>query len=674
MSSTADKIGNDLLVGWDSTEVDSDCDRDVEDIITTNDKGILEKQKQQEEHSNNSQKTNDLVNDPFSSSALGRGGGRGRGGGIDGTTTCTKDDMNMTQVQEEDEEEETSFFNSTRSSSQQMQQKQPFNLEFDDDQIITREEIFGNKQQQKQGKGMQSGLYSNDGYLNDEGEHEINMLSETLQQNQSLTGSSSPSNDDKMAGDIHTAGATNTNTNSHSTTAPRLWSRFAPFGMRQQQPPQQQQQTQDDSDEGLLVNKDNNDQTTRSSLETMNDEKHDKQMKHESDHSSSSSSSSSTFMAPGDIHHTTPATTTTSTSKSNNPSSPSPSSSPQRPMMKNAIEGFGSHTHSNNNNPPQSNEIKTQQSSKPSSSFTGISGFFRSIQIQRLKSKQQFDPFSLTQEELDILKEDICSRYDDLQAMETVNSSSKTNSSRDNTNTKTVATTNLVNTNQPGITDSIKAAILAPEAFSEYVDRLVEEENGYDDMGVYRTVPLGGDKDIVDDYTLRRKEMKPMKISGEEDKPMTWSEVAEALNENMVIDEESFLEDLDPLGSYRRVLPMKADDDDDDDDDAVVEKGYETRREMEELRMQVMRLNGRIESLEEQLKSKDDEIETWKEKVRILEEKQQTINANHTATSSGGDNATGKGDDNLIELSDIIKEEKSSNEEKIKYKENFFEM
>ena len=252
-------------------------------------------------------------------------------------------------------------------------------------------------------------------------------------------------------------------------------------------------------------------------------------------------------------------------------------------QMKNEIVGFGSQ-------PPQCGEI--DQTNKK----YGLSGLWHSIQLRRIKARHEFDPFSLTKEELEILKEDIQRNFEDKQSMETSATDSGTNK-------------------KIGWKDSIQAAVLAPEAFAAYTDRLVEEDDGADNMGVYNSIPLGGENDIIDDYELRKKPMKSMKMEGDE---LTWGDVKDIIldPETYVIDEDT-LEDVDPLGNYRRILPTK----NDDEDDCVKDKGTETNMETEGLRMEVIKLTEKIQQLENELKAKDDECQLWKNKAIECETK-----------------------------------------------------
>ena len=585
---SSEKLGNTLLVGWgDGDDNDDDCD-DNEEVVVEEQQTLFA----------NSNK-NDLCNDSLNANNQHHD-----------PTTSTTNNHN---------DEINTITNESTSRDHWNNKQSSINLgrnvhmnSFDDasnDGILTRDEIFGeknnadddvNRRSDEHELGMNNDL-DND-FDDEEDDDEMNVLN-TIHVNKKETLFESMNSNEKNENTIN---ETNTTTTTTSTTASStLWSRFTTFGMKQST-----QEENDHSGKGLLENEQHKDEEEKGELETNH-------LEHQHHHQD-------TYENDAKEHKSDDNVSSTSTFNNNNDSIKNTPIIETPIVMKNAIEGFGSHNHH-----PQSNKINNNDSA--SSSYSGIGGFFRSIQLQRLKAKQQFDPFSLTQEELDILKEDIRSKYDDLQTMDTAISATTSSSNPKNmpssSTSASVLTGNLGKDKQPGLKEHVQAAILAPEAFSEYVDRLVEDDDGEDNMGVYRTVPLCGDKDIADDYVLRQKEMKPMKMEGNNE--LTWSDVAEALNENMVIDEETFLEDLDPQGNYRRILPIAADGEE-EDEDKTGEEGFETIREMEKLRRQIMKLNGRIQSLEEQLKSKDDEIAAWKEKCESLEKKTKDTEASKT--------------------------------------------
>ena len=606
---SSEKLGKDLLVGWGDGD---DNDDDDDDEVVEEQQTLCSNNDSCNDSSSNAYANNNQQHDPT----------------ISTTTNNCEDEENATL-----NETRSIDWNDKQSSTKLGRTNFRMNS-FDDtsnDGILTRDEIFGERNNTddddddddnhnaEHEKGINNDFDDDD---DDDDDDEMNVLNTIhVNKKETLIESNNETTIDE------------TNPTSAAPTSSTLWSRFTPFGTKQST-----QEEKDHSDKGLLDNEQHEEEDV-GGLETNHFEQQQQQesyfendaKEHKSDDNVSSTSTLNNYI--NNNNNSDPTKTTPINEMAN-----------ETPIvMRNAIEGFGSNGHH-----PQSSEINTNSTS--SSSYSGIGGFFRSIQLQRLKAKQQFDPFSLTQEELDILKEDIRSRYDDLQTMDTAIASTNTSSSNAKNTSSTsasVLTGNLGKDKQPGLKEHVQAAILAPEAFSEYVDRLVEDDDGEDNMGVYRTVPLRGDKDIADDYVLRQKEMKPMKMEG--DNEVTWSDVAEALQENMVIDEETFMEDLDPQGNYRRILPTFADDD--EDEDKTGEKGFETRREMEEMRMQIMKLNGRIQSLEEQLKSKDDEIADWKQKFKRLENKHKTEGSDASKTEEVQVNKVVE--ENLFKLQDF---------------------
>ena len=304
--------------------------------------------------------------------------------------------------------------------------------------------------------------------------------------------------------------------------------------------------------------------------------------------------------------------------------SSSSSSSPQNETsMKNSIEGFGSQDQP----PPQSNEINPENSASynknitdnSSSKYTGIGGLWHSIQLRRIRARHEFDPFSLTKEELDILKEDIERRFDDKQSMQTVIGTSTTNiaSSSNSKNGAVGGGGGSAQTSSRSLLDHLQAAILAPEAYSAYADRLIEEEDGYDNMGVYQNVALAGEDDI--DHALTEKEMKPMKMDGDE---LTWSDVADSLvdPEGYTIDEELFMEDVDPLGYYKGVA-LQGDDGGDNITDSKNDRIKPNDTQEKNMYPEVPGLKEKISSLESLLSNKEQECEMWKNKAVDLEVK-----------------------------------------------------
>ncbi len=271
--------------------------------------------------------------------------------------------------------------------------------------------------------------------------------------------------------------------------------------------------------------------------------------------------------------------------------------------MKNPIEGFGSNqlqSHQNNNN-NNNNSNNTSASTSTNPIKSGINSFFQAIQLRRIKARHEFDPFSLTEEELEILKQDILRRQDDFE-MEQMKVDGEKSKPKD-TLKKSI--------------QNIQSAVLAPEAFSAYYDRKVDEAATEDSMGYYRNVALGGEADIYDDYELRQKKMKPMKMEGDDP---TWGDIVEELcdPDGFVIDETTYLEDDDPLGVYRG-LPAKCDSDDDSVDVAKETNNMKDNKETEKLRGEIKSLTEKVQNLVRQLHAKEEETQKWRKKALDLE-------------------------------------------------------
>ena len=279
--------------------------------------------------------------------------------------------------------------------------------------------------------------------------------------------------------------------------------------------------------------------------------------------------------------------------------------------------------HNNNNNDNNNNK------------YTGLSGFWYSIQLRRIKARHECDPFSLTKEELEILKEDIIQRsfFKDKQNMET--KTSIENDDNHNNNRKISSNSNATkrnNNHHIGWRQSIEAAVLVPEAFAAYTERLVDSEgDGADNMGMYKTVPLGADIDIDDDFELKMKKMKPMKIKGDDDDDVvtSWGDVVDAIMDSTTINVDDNQGGDDPLGTYKGVPLSCHEDDIDNNDNNGDVTGIEVNREEEELRIKVMKLSDQVERLQNELRTKYDECELWKLKAIQLEDKLKQLEQNN---------------------------------------------
>lgn len=285
--------------------------------------------------------------------------------------------------------------------------------------------------------------------------------------------------------------------------------------------------------------------------------------------------------------------------------------------MKNPIEGFGSNKlEPSSQSHPKSNINNT--STNPLTS--GINSFFQAIQLRRIKARHEFDPFSLTAEELEILKQDILCRQHDLDSMEQMKIDGEKSKPKDTLKESV---------------KNIQSAVLAPEAFSAYTDRKIDEEDGEDNMGHYMNVPLGGEDDIYDDYELRQKKMKPMKMEGDD---ITWGDIVEEMcdPDGFVIDENTYLEDVDPMGAYRG-LPPKCDDDDDSVDGAKEKNSTEDAKEMKKLRGEIQSLTEKIQNLVKELQAKDKETQKWREKALELEKDLEELKREDAAVNKDVD-------------------------------------
>ena len=293
-------------------------------------------------------------------------------------------------------------------------------------------------------------------------------------------------------------------------------------------------------------------------------------------------------------------------------------------------------TITNNNNTTNNNNNNNNNTTN--NKYTGLSGFWYSIQLRRIKARHECDPFSLTKEELEILKEDITQRcfFKDKQNMETKTSIENDNDNHHHNNNKissnSNATTTRNNNHHIGWRQSIEAAVLVPEAFAAYTERLVDSEgDGADNMGMYKSVPLGADIDIDDDFELKMKKMKPMKIKGDDDDDVvtSWGDVADAIMDSTTINIDDNQGGDDPLGTYKGVPLSWHEDDIDNNDNNGDVTGIEMNREEEELRIKVMKLSDQVERLQNELRTKCDECELWKLKAIQLEDKLKQLELNN---------------------------------------------
>ena len=119
-----------------------------------------------------------------------------------------------------------------------------------------------------------------------------------------------------------------------------------------------------------------------------------------------------------------------------------------------------------------------------------------------------------------------------------------------------------------------------------------------------------------------------MKMKG--DDTITWGDIAdELMDPTITMEEDYMMYDEDPMGSYRGI-PLSGDIDDDIDnnnnndidnnnDNNRGDVGIETNIKVEELNLEVMRLNEKVQNLENNLRAKDEENEILKLKILELE-------------------------------------------------------
>ncbi len=215
----------------------------------------------------------------------------------------------------------------------------------------------------------------------------------------------------------------------------------------------------------------------------------------------------------------------------------SPQDDIKAPPPGRKLEGFGG-----GGDHPPANETEGENGN-------GFMGVFQAFQMRRLRSRVEIDAAGLTAQEVDKLKEEVSNSV----SKSTMESMTVENDPVDTA----MGYRNWKNT----FFQTFTKVAFAPD---EYIDRAIDPEDGEGNLGFYGQLPVGDTDDFTDDYNLNEKQMRKMRMIGDEP---TFEEMAEVfVNEFAVIDPNC--EDDVPGGHYRRVIVAKGDRETDDEKDS----------------------------------------------------------------------------------------------------------
>ena len=226
--------------------------------------------------------------------------------------------------------------------------------------------------------------------------------------------------------------------------------------------------------------------------------------------------------------------------------------------FKNKLEGFGAEI-------PSANTNKTNNSQPKKNS---LSGLVEAFQKRRLRAKGEFDAGGLTQQEIDLLKRDV--EMDTHTSTGTGRASMRTmdmdmDITRDPLDVKGGK---LQMRWKDRFLKTLVSAAFAPE---EYLDQLVDPEEGNENLGFYLNVPMGEsqsngvDTDDDDDAANANanandvvlhggnRNMRKMKMEGEKN---NFGDIVELLQHDQLFDQFS---DEEPGGFYNGIANTSSD-------------------------------------------------------------------------------------------------------------------
>jgi len=212
------------------------------------------------------------------------------------------------------------------------------------------------------------------------------------------------------------------------------------------------------------------------------------------------------------------------------------------------------------------------------SQASGLVNMFKSFQQRRLRARTQIDPETLTEEEISKLHGDIRNEKSGMRPMNT-----KTIKGKDERNESDKIIEGI---------DNLKTAALAPGTF---INKLIDPEDGEENLGFYRHVALTGDNG----FDMNDKYMKPMKLNEEQ---QSFADFFEDFD-----DEEDLDDGYRVVGSGKQETETEI---------ATAEINYKNKQ----LEAKVQELTKKVENLESTLEDKEEERKMWAKTALALQE------------------------------------------------------